>query len=284
MKFHQPASLDEAVRVLGSGDDVRCIAGGVTLVAMMNADLVRPAALVSLRELPELHGMTWAGDGVRIGAMTAHHTVAAEKRLTDGWAVVRAAARQIGHPAIRHMGTMGGSICHADPAADYPTALTAANAVIEIHGAKGTRRVPAEQFFLDFYTTALEPGELVTAIHLPPLPAGAHAVYRKVARTDGDFATASLALVLVWDGTRCTYARVAVGGCAPTPVHVAEADARLAGSTLDDAVLGEAGALLARACDPVSDFRGSAQYRRLLVPRLLREAVVAIRSASGTDT
>lgn len=281
MSFHEPESVADAARLLASDERARCLAGGVTLVAMMNADLVHPSALVSLRRISGLEGVTHAGGGVRIGAMTLHHAVATDSRLTGGLSVVRQAAARIGHPAIRHMGTMGGSICHADPAADYPTALIAANAEIEIAGVTGSRRVPADGFFLDFFTTVVEPGELVTAIHLPAPPQGARATYRKVARTDGDFATASVAAVLVWDGARCGFARLAIGGCGPTPVHLADVDALLAGSALDEAIIEEAGQRLARACDPVSDFRGSADYRRLLVPRLVREAVRALRSEQG---
>jgi carbon-monoxide dehydrogenase medium subunit len=190
---------------------------------------------------------------------------------------VRDAARLIGHPAIRNMGTMGGSISHADSAADYPAALVAADAAIEIAGAGGRRSIAAGDFFVDYLQTALEPGELVTAIRLPPAAKGAVSAYQKFARVEGDFATVSAAVVLAMDGGACKGIRIAVGACAPTPVRVPEAEAGLVGGALDDKALATACRTLADACDPVDDFRGSADYRRMLVPVLVRRAVAAAR-------
>jgi carbon-monoxide dehydrogenase medium subunit len=278
MKFFEPTTIDEAVRHLAADPDHRCLAGGATLVAMMNAQLVEPAGVVSLAKVEGLRGVTRAGDGgLTIGAMTLHQSVADSELFEGGHALVRDAARLIGHPAIRNMGTMGGSISHADSAADYPAALVAADAAIEIAGARGRRSVAAGDFFVDYLQTALEPGELVTAIRLPPAPAGSVSAYQKFARVEGDFATVSAAVVLVMDGAKCRSIRIAIGACAPTPVRVPEAEAALIGGGLDDRAIDAACTSLAEACDPVDDFRGSAEYRLMLVPVLVRRAVAAAR-------
>ncbi|MGR9092112.1 MAG: FAD binding domain-containing protein [Gammaproteobacteria bacterium] len=269
MRYFRPDSLDEALKRLAEFDDARPIAGGATLVAMMNSDLLAPTALVSLAAIDELAGICASTDGIVIGAMTRHAVVAGDMRLRGDMAVIRLAAAEIGHPAIRAVGTIGGSIAHADPAADYPTALTAAGAEIEILGSGGRRRIAAAAFFEGFYTTALADGELITAVHLPPPRADGTAVYRKIARSDGDFAIASMAFAGVFDGARCRRARIAVGGCGSTPIHSDAVDAMLIDATPEDACVADAAAALAAACDPMDDVRGSASYRRLLVRRLL---------------
>lgn len=269
MQYYRPATLEEALALLAGEPDARCIAGGATLVAMMNADLVQPSALVSLKGIPGLQGIRTTADGVSIGAMTKHQVVANEDRLIGRLEVVRRAAGSIGHPPIRSVGTIGGSISHADPAADYPTALVAAEAHIEIASVHGRRLVPAHEFFVSYYTTALEPGEMVIAIHLAAPPAGSVSAYRKVGRTDGDFATASVAFAGAFANGRCTSASIAVGGCGDTPVRSSNANALLLDVGADSPRIAQAADALVEACDPVDDVRGSADYRRLLVRRLL---------------
>src|SRR5690606_1954726 len=156
---YEPTTIEEAVRHLAADPENRCLAGGATLVAMMNAQLVAPAGLVSLAKVDGLRGIARNGDGsVSIGAMTLHQTIADSELFVGGHALVRDAAKVIGHPAIRNMGTMGGSIGHADAAADYPAALVAAGAEIELAGVSGRRTVPADSFFVDYLQTAVEPG------------------------------------------------------------------------------------------------------------------------------
>ncbi len=273
MRYHRPTSIDEVLRLLAAGDDARCLAGGATLVAMLNARLVAPAALVSLKGVPTLAGIRIDAGGIRIGAMTTHHAVATAAGFAGSSALVPLAAARIGHPAIRRMGTIGGSISHADPAADYPTALTAAEALVEIAGPAGHREVPAAEFFRGYFTTALDAGEIVVAVRLPASAPGSTGAYAKSVRVEGDFATASVAATAVFGAGRCTRIRIAVGGCGPTPVRLDAADALLRDSTLEPGRVAEAGYLLAQACDPIDDVRGSARHRRALVPRLLARVV-----------
>jgi len=269
MRYFCPNTIDEAVAILAEDEDARCLAGGATLVAMLNAELLTPSTLVSLRGIADLEGVRETKSGVTIGAMTRHAAVAADPRFTGGLEVVRLAAQEIGHPAIRAVGTIGGSIAHADPSADYPSALVAANAEIEVVGSAGTRRIGADQFFEDFFTTALLPGEMVSAIHLTNAPESNVSAYLKIARSDGDFAIVSIAFSGRFDGRTCTDARVAVGGCASTPLNVPAVDEMLVGADIGSDRIGAAADALAQACDPIDDVRGSASYRRLLVKRLL---------------
>jgi carbon-monoxide dehydrogenase medium subunit len=274
MNYHEPTTIEEAATLLAADEDARPLAGGATLVAMMNAELVEPTALVSLRRIASLDGITTAGDGtVTIGAMTSHHAIAGTEALDGGQAVVRAAARVIGHPAIRNMGTIGGAIAHADPAADYPAALVAAGAIVEAFGSGGVRDIAADDFFVDFLETSLAAGELVSAVRLPAAPAGATSAFEKFARVDGDFATLSVAVVVAMDGGACGHVRVALGSAGPTPVRADAADAALLGTALDAAAIAAAAEILVAASDPLDDVRGSAEYRLMLIPVLLERAI-----------
>ena len=277
MKYIEPASLAEALEILSEDDEARCLAGGATLVAMLNADLVEPSTLIGLRRIDELAGITLTGDYIRIGAMTTHAQIAGDDRLTGNAAVVRDAARQIAHPAIRNMGTIGGAVCHADPNADFPGALVAANAVLEAAGQSGSRQIPIDDFFQDYLETSLEEDEILCAVLVPVDPADAGGRHLKFSRTHGDYATVSISLVLVMNNGACSYARVAVGSAGPAPVHLAEADAILAGSDLSAETVEQAGRKLMEAADPVDDVRGSAEYRRMIIPGLLQRAVDELR-------
>ncbi|MGE0311424.1 MAG: xanthine dehydrogenase family protein subunit M [Lautropia sp.] len=275
--LYRPRTVAEAVALLAQDPDARPLAGGATLVAMMNARVLEPKALVSLAGIPEIQGLSTMPDGrIRIGAFTRHRDTASSPLLAGAAGVVRRAAAQIANATVRNMGTIGGSIAFADPGLDYPPALVAAGAQIEITGTGGSRLVPARSFFVDWYVTALEPGELVTAVLLPPPGAGDVGVYVKHARVAGDYATASVAACRHADGR----IRVSVGACGPTPLSDDAVDRVLSGGCTDDDVR-SAGTLLVALADPLDDVRGSADYRRLLIPRLLSRAVQAVRAAAG---
>ena len=274
VEYFEPETVDSAIELLARGEDARCLAGGQTLVAMMNAGLVEPKFLIGLRKICGLDEISRDVDGsLWIGTMARHATLAREPRLRGALNVVREAASVIAHPAIRNMGTFGGALCHADPNSDYPAAIVAAGAEIEIAGAAGHRMVPASQFFTGYLSTALNQGELVTRVRLPKGPIGAVGVYEKFARVDGDYATVSVALIVQRLGQRCTFARIALAACAMTPVWVRKAEELLEGTTLDDGAVNVACEALLEACDPIDDVRGTAAYRRSLVPRLVRRAL-----------
>jgi aerobic carbon-monoxide dehydrogenase medium subunit len=259
MHYVAPTSLDEAYRALADAEAV-CLAGGQSLVAAMNLGVSSPGALVSLRNIEALRGIERQPDGgLRIGAMTTHAEVAALVASSAGADLIVRAARLIAYPAIRARGTIGGSVALADPAADYPVALQAVDASIEIGASAGRRTVKARDFFLGLFETALGPGEIVVAVHVPPGHAKAGAAYEKLSLVVGDFAIIAVAAI------GAERVDMAVGGCGPSPSvlrHIASSDAALLA----------AGRELAERCDPPSDHRASAAYRRRVLPEMLRRA------------
>lgn len=276
MRYEEPETLAEAVSLLTATPNARCLAGGGQ-VALLNAGIIEPTLLVGLRRLPELFGIAETATGVRIGPMTNHATLAADARLSGAMAVVRSAASQIAHPPIRNMATIGGSICTADPDSDLPGALVAAAAQVEVIGPAGSRTLAIQDVFVGRFQTSLARDEILTSISLPRGVDGAVGHHLKLSRVDGDYPTVSISLVLAMDGATCSYARVAVGSCGPVPVHEDAADQRLIGSSLGNTDIAEAAQILVDAASPVDDVRGSAEYRRLLIPRLLGLAVSRAR-------
>ena len=278
MKLHHPRTIDEVVTLLSKDQDARCLAGGATLVAMMNAELLAPGALVSLRDVDALKGISRSPDGtVTIGAMENHVSLSETNDFDTGQHIIAEAASVIGHPAIRNMGTIGGAIAHADSAADYPAALVAAEAVIKTVGSQRERSIPAAEFFVDYLETALQEGEMISSILIPPAPDGA-AAYEKFARVEGDFATVSVAVVLKEQQGKIDYIRLAVGACAPTPIRSIEAEKILQRDGISDHTIALAAEQIITAADPVDDFRGTAEYRLKLIPVLINRALDRARS------
>jgi aerobic carbon-monoxide dehydrogenase medium subunit len=278
MDFFSPKSISEALSLLTRYEGARCLAGGATLVAMLNAGLVEPPCLVSLAELHELAGITAMPDGsVRIGAMTRHVETAGSTVFSAGQRVLSLAAGKIANVPVRNMGTIGGSLGFADPAADYLPALAALDAAVEVTSASGTRCIKVSELVTDWYTTSLEPAEMITAVLVPPAPANSIGIFEKLERTAGDFAIASVALVLATDRGFCSAAHLAIGACAAGPIRLRNAEARLEGTALDEAAIRDAGRLLADIADPIDDVRASANYRRLVIPRLLAKAIASAR-------
>jgi carbon-monoxide dehydrogenase medium subunit len=265
MDYVAPLTVEEAWRAL-EAEDARCLAGGQSLVAMMNLGLVAPSRLVSLRRISSLRGIVKDDHGsLRIGAMTTHAELAALDTVECGPALLAQAARVVAYPAVRAFGTIGGSVAHADPAADYPVALVAADAAIEVASPAGTHRVAARDFFRGLFETALKPGEIVTAIVVPRGPKNGRVAYEKLSLVAGDFAIVSVAAVVAETAT------VAIGSCGPKPLFAS-------GLPFELGALREAAGKLAAASDPPSDHRGSAAYRRKILPELVCRAVRAARS------
>jgi aerobic carbon-monoxide dehydrogenase medium subunit len=282
MEFFRPTSVAEALSLLDRHEDARCLAGGATLVAMMNAGLVEPSQLVSLAGLPELAGITKLPDGsVRIGAMTRHAETASSPLLRFGQRVLSATAAKIANVPVRNMGTIGGSLAFADPAADYLPALAALDAMVEVASLQGSRTMPASDLIVDWYTTKLGPKEMITGVVIPPVPNESVGVFEKLERTAGDYAIASVALVITFEADVCSAARISIGACAPGPVRRREAELLVEGSRFDRPAILEAGRMLAQACDPVDDVRASAEYRRRVIPRLLVKTMERARAAAG---
>lgn len=262
MDYVAPDTIMDACRAL-EADGAHCLAGGQSLVAMMNLGLATPERLVSLRRIAGLRDIATTRDGgLRIGAMTTHAELAALAARSPATRLLAQAARVVAYPAVRNRGTIGGSVALADPAADYPVALVLLDAVIEIASATAERSVPAREFFRGMFDTALARGEIVAAIRIPPQPVRAGTAYEKLSLVAGDFAILSVAAIVGTD------VRVAIGGYAMKPIL-------LSGLDPSNEAQEAAAQQLALHGDPPSDQRASAAYRRRVAPELVRRAVRA---------
>ena len=255
------------------GDGAKILAGGQSLVPMMNFRLARPAALVDVTRIPGLEYLRAGPDGLRIGALTRHRTVelCRDPAVLDGFGVLPRAARWIGHYPIRARGTFGGSIAHADPAAEWCLLAVLLEANVVLTGPEGQRTVPAPEFFEGFYTTSAEPDEMITEVHFPR-PAR-YAALTEFAQRQGDFAVVAAAVTadLADGGTIAREVRVVLGGTGPLPFVVHTAD--LSGQPATAATWRAAGELAAAQIDPPADGHGSAAYRKKLAATLVERAL-----------
>ncbi len=286
-RYARAGSLGEALALLAEAPgDTKLLAGGQSLVPMLNMRLVRPAVLVDVNGVRELTGIApTAGGGLRIGALTRHAELAAAPAVTERAPLLAEAARHVGHAAIRNQGTLGGSLAHADPAAELPAALLALDARVQITGPRGAREVAADAFFRGLLATALEPDEILTAIDVPAQPPGWGFV--EIARRPGDFALAGVAAV-VRVGHPLTLpspplggegeVRVVGFGVGDRPVRLGGAERLLASAPLDGESAARAGAAAGLDCDPPSDVHGSAEYRRHLATVLTERALLQARA------
>ena len=273
MEYVAPATLDDACRALQT-DGAQCLAGGQSLVAMMNLGLATPARLVSLRRVGELRGIQRKADGsVRIGAMTTHAELAS---LADNEATTRLlaqTARVVAYPAVRNRGTIGGSVSLADPAADYPVALVALDAAIEIASSNGRRSIAAIEFFRGMFETSLAPNEIVTAIHLPPLARDVGTAYEKLTIVAGDFGILSVAVVApsthAQSNARDGHVRVALGGYGMKPILLSNVQRADKLEAITDQLAGYG--------DPPGDHRASSAYRRRVAPALVARTLRALQ-------
>ena len=283
--YHRVDRVEDAVaRLAELGEDAKVLAGGQSLVPMMNFRLVRPPALVDITRIPDLRYIGRDGDALRIGALALHHEI---ETLTDleivrGYELLPRAARWVGHYPIRTRGTFGGSVAHADPSAEWCMLAVLLDATIVVTGPAGEREIPAAEFFLGFFTTALEPGELLVEVRFPrPRP---HAALQEFARRHGDFAIVAAAVAVDVDGDRMANARIVVGGVDEVPLRIEEAERLLDGAAPGGEAFAEAGRVAAAAVDPSADVHGSAEYRRELTAVLVRRALAeAIHTDRGSD-
>ena len=284
-EYRAPRGLDEALAVLREhGEDARVVAGGTALVTMMRQHLVRPGCLVSLRDVQGLNRIEATNGALRLGALVTHREAEVSPLVRERLPVLAETFRRVGTVRIRHMATIGGALAHADPNQDPPVTLLALGARVEIRGARGHRELPLGEFFRDYYETALEPGELVTAVTVPLLPVASGATFLKfLPRTADDYATVAVAAIvtLAPDGERCREARIALGSVGVTPLRGMAAEALLSGQRLSESLLQAAGEAVKGVVDPLSDHRGSAAYKRemtgVMVGRALTQAWEAAR-------
>lgn len=273
--YHRPKNLNEAIGLLNDlGEDARAIAGGHSLIPMMKMRLASPTHLIDLRGLRDLNFIRVEGAEMVIGAMTTQHDVIGSADLAGKVPLLREAALQIADPQIRYVGTIGGNVANGDPGNDMPAVMMCLDASYDIAGKGGTRRVAAREFYQGAYFTALEPGELVTAIRIPMPAAGHKAAYEKLKRKIGDYAIAAAAVLLSVSGGKVTAASIALTNVGETPLLAVDAAALLIGQSPDKALCKKAGQAAAAISDPASDARGPVVYRRQMAGIMTERALI----------
>lgn len=280
--YHAPTSLPEAVELLHRlGEDAKLLAGGQSLVPMMNLRLAQPSALIDLNRVQGLAYVRPLGDDrIAIGAMTRHDDVATSELVIGRCPLLASAAARIGYPAIRHRGTLGGSLAHADPVSEMPCVALTLDAELVVVGPGGERVIPALDFFQTYFTTSLATDEILREIRFPVLGPGDGWGFHESVRKAGDFAIVAVAARLrVSDGV-VSEARLGVAGVSERPVRATEAEAALTGSRLE-ASLAEATDLAAGVVESESDIHASAAFRRRLVGVLARRAIEDAASSAG---
>ncbi|MEA2623976.1 MAG: aerobic carbon-monoxide dehydrogenase medium subunit [Candidatus Binatota bacterium] len=273
-----PRTLDEALALAANGE-AKCLAGGQSLMPMLNLRLARVEALIDLNRVPELARLERRDGILQVGATVRHRALEESPIARELQPLVPRAAREIGHLAIRNRGTIGGSLAHADPAAEWPLVAALLDAEVTLASAGGARKLPARDFFLGPLTTAASPSEIVTAITFPAAAAGTRFAFHKLCRRPGDFAIVAVAAAIRLDANgRCVAASLAVGGAHDVPLRARAAEGILTGSGGEIDAIRSAADAAARDCEPGSDVHGSAAFRRRMVTVL---AARAIREASA---
>lgn len=274
-EYHRPDSVDEALALLAEhGYDAKLLAGGQSLVPAMNFRLAQPAVLVDLNRVGGLDGIEEADGALRMGAMVRQRAAERSPAVAARAPLLAEALAHVAHPQIRARGTVGGSLAHADPAAELPAVMLALGARFLLRSPEGERSIEAADFYTGLFGTALEPEEILVAVEIPAAAPGTGTAFAELSRRHGDFALAGVAASLTVDGDgRCTAARVALFGVADGPVLAEGAAAALLGEPVSDATVRAAAAAAAAALDPPADIHASAEYRRHLAEVLVRRTL-----------
>jgi aerobic carbon-monoxide dehydrogenase medium subunit len=277
--YHRPTSVKEAVSLLAQwGDDGRALAGGHSLIPMMKLRLATPAHLVDLAGISELKGVRADGSDVVIGAMVTQHELVASELLTAKVPLLRETSLQVADPQVRYVGTIGGNVANGDPGNDMPAVMMCLGASYHVTGQGGERRIAARDFYQGAYFTALETGNVLTAVRIPVPPAGHGYAYEKLKRKIGDYATAAAAVVLTMAGGKVATCSIGLTNVAETPLWAEEAANILVGSTLDAATVKKAVAAAEAITAPAADARGPAHYRTKMAGVMLTRALERARS------
>jgi len=274
-EYRRPSTVDDAVRALAeAGEDAKILAGGQSLLPVLRLRLAAPSVLIDLGSIASLRGIRESGDELIIGAMTRHADVLADPLIRRYAPLLAEATATVGDRQVRHLGTVGGSLSHADPAGDLPAVALALDATMEVTGPNGPRGIPAADFFVDYLTTALAPGEILVAVRLPKREGwGAH--YEKFNRVAQAWALVGVAALVRRDDGAVAEARVALTNMGPTPVRAHAVEQALTGAAATPGAMGTAAELASDGIRPASDIFASAEYRRHLATVLTRRAVAA---------
>ncbi len=281
--YHRPHTVADVFALMGQlGETAKLLGGGQSLGPMLNMRIARPEHLIDLNDLLELDFVRPQPGGIEIGCLTRHHRVATDREVAEACPILAAAAATIGHYAIRQRGTLGGSLSHADPAAQLPLIATLLNAEIQIGSASGSRMVNAREFFVSSLVTALQPGEMITAVRFPVLGAGCGWGLEIFTQRHGDFAIVSVATTMrLSDAGTVQSLELALGGVGVTPVSLEALAARFCGHAPDAGWRGELAEAVGAAIAPEDDQRVPAEYRRELAATLTARALEAAAARAG---
>lgn len=279
-QYAAPRSVPEAVALLQEyGPEAKIIAGGQSLIPMMRFRMAQPRVLVDIGRINGLDYLREEGGYLRIGALTRHAALEHSPLIRGRYPLLAATARVIADPLVRNLGTVAGSLCHADPAGDWAAAMTAARARVVVAGPQGERVLGIDELVVDTFTTALGEGELVVEVQVPIPGPRSGGDYQKIERKVGDFATAAVAVHVSLDGAgRCQEAGIGLCAVGPVTLRASDAEAALVGQPLTEANIRRAGELAAAAAEPGADTRGSAEFKRDMVRVLV---IRALRNAAG---
>ncbi len=276
-EYRTPKSLKEVQQDLKQfGSDGKLIAGGTALIIMMKQRLVRPTCLISLRSVRGLDGIAEKNGRLSIGGATTHRAVETSSLVRRRLPILAETYRHVATVRVRNMATVGGGLAHADPNQDPPPTLIALGASVKVSSANGSRVIPLEDFFTDYYETVLKPEEVITELSVPRLPPNSGAAFLKfLPRTADDYATVSAAVVVTLDRTKKIFSdvRIALGSVGTTPIRAREAEAMLRGQPVKADALRAAAEKAKAAVDPISDFRGSAAYKKEMAGVFVRRAL-----------
>jgi aerobic carbon-monoxide dehydrogenase medium subunit len=281
-EYHDPRGLPEALSLLARlGDDAKVLAGGQSLVPLLNFRLARPAHLIDLNRVDELAYIREQDGAVAIGAMTRQRAAERDDKLAARAPLIRQALGQVGHVQIRNRGTIGGSLAHADPAAELPAVMLALDAQLVLRREAGERVVAPNEFFVSYLTTCLEPDELLVEIRLQALPPRTGTAFVELSRRHGDFALAGVAAAVTLDEVgHCASARIGLTGVAPTPVRPHSAEVMASGSRPTEALWREVAHEASRELQPDSDLHASGAYRKHIAEVLVFRALLEASSAA----
>jgi carbon-monoxide dehydrogenase medium subunit len=281
-EYSAPTSLDEALSLLAEhGDEAKVLAGGQSLIPLMKLRFAAPAHVVDINRIPGLDTLAEDGGSLRVGALTRHREAERSELLHTRYPAMAAAAPLISDPLVRNLGTVVGSLCHADPQGDWGAVMLAMGAELVARSRDGERTIPITELIDGPFTTTLRPDELATEVRVPDPGAGAFGTYLKLERKVGDFATVGVAVHLAMNDGRVERAGIGLTAVGPTNIKATEAEQVVTGSSLDDGVIGEAARLAAEAAEPKTDIRGSAEYKREIVRVFVTRA---LRGAAGART
>ncbi|MEM3386220.1 MAG: xanthine dehydrogenase family protein subunit M [Nitrososphaerales archaeon] len=281
-EYLRPSTLQEAVQLLDKYEESKILAGGQSLIALMKLRLASPKYIIDITRIPGLSYVKEEGNKILIGPLTTHDTVENSPIIRNKCPILSEAASRIGDQQIRNRGTIAGTLCHADPSADVPTTFLALDGEVVAMGKDGERVIKAKDFFQDFFTTALNPNEVVKEVRVPVLPPKTGTAYIKHARREGDFAIVAVAAIITLDENNvCKSASISLGSVGPTPLRAVEVENALVGKKLTDEVIVAASELADRGISPPSDIHGSAEYRAEMAKVFTKRAIRLALSRIG---